>query len=161
MGNLEVSDSYRIIDEPEPNRLSQWAVDPLWPFLAVMLGGAGIGLLWFAFNAVALGSGSRSKELTLAAASFVGAMALTLLGFYLVNRDVLTVDNLPYWAIVLVVYKVGLAYFIHLSQARSSELFTYFGGRLKSGMLVLFAAILLRGVWISVVDSTFWILVLG
>lgn len=156
-----MSSGYRIIDEPEPNRLSKWAVNPLWPFLTVMLGGAGIGLAWFSFNAVALGGGSRNRELLLAGASLTGAMVLTTVGLYLYQRGVLTADNLPYWATVLLVYKVGLAYFIHLSQVRSAELFAYFGGQLKNGMFVLFGAVLLRGFWVSLLNSTFWVLVLG
>ncbi len=47
---------YRIVDEPVQTRVSRLAVRPLWPWLALALGGAWAGVPWFAVNAFALGS---------------------------------------------------------------------------------------------------------
>jgi len=47
---MSTTDGYRIADEPRPGALSQLAVNPLWPLLAVMLGGTWIAWPWFALN---------------------------------------------------------------------------------------------------------------
>ena len=53
---------YEIIDEPRASRASSLAVDPLWPFLATMLGGAWLGWPWFLVNSHALGSSTKGRE---------------------------------------------------------------------------------------------------
>ena len=37
---LVTGSGYRIADEPRPGAMEHLAVDPLWPFLAIMFGGA-------------------------------------------------------------------------------------------------------------------------
>lgn len=134
--------SYRIVDEPEPGQLARWSVDPLWPMLALMLGGTLIGWLWFAFNAFALGSATRWRELALVGASVAvtGAVALGIL--FGVGAGVLDVRQAAYLAIALPVAKLGFGYAVHLRQTASCELFRYFGGTLRSGWPVLIASFL-------------------
>ena len=45
--------SYRIGDEPQPGPLAQVAVNPVWPLLVVMFGGADLSWPWFALNSLA------------------------------------------------------------------------------------------------------------
>ena len=59
----EAMSSYRLPDEPKPGRLERLVTDPIWPLFATMLAGAWLGLPWFAFNAFALGSPTRWREL--------------------------------------------------------------------------------------------------
>ena len=61
------SDGYHIPDEPRPGGLVRWAVNPVWPFIAVMLGGAWLSWGWFLFNGAAIGSPSRARERLLVA----------------------------------------------------------------------------------------------
>ena len=54
---------YRIADEPAPGSLAVVATSPLWPFIAVMLGGVWLSWTWFAVNSFAVGSPSRRREI--------------------------------------------------------------------------------------------------
>jgi len=69
---------YRIIDEPRPGPLAQIAVNPVWPFLSVMMAGGWLAWPWFALNAFAIGSArKRAEALTVLGATLAaGALAL-------------------------------------------------------------------------------------
>ena len=47
---LVTGSGYRIADEPRPGAMEHLAVDPLWPFLAIMFGGAWLSWPWFVFK---------------------------------------------------------------------------------------------------------------
>ncbi len=153
--------SYRIVDEPKPSPLSKWAVNPFWPFLALMLGGAGVGFAWFAFNAFAMGSATRVREWLLVGAAFVGSALLAGLGMFLMLRGVLDTESIAYAGTLLIIYKLAIGYFLHFSQARSFELFEYFGGTPKNGLIALIALSLTRGTLHQALGSSPWIFVLG
>jgi hypothetical protein len=67
-----------------------------------------------------------------------------VLGLDLVGRGHLDPDHLGYAATILVVWKLGISYRLHLWQARSFELYRYFGGETRNGMLVMFVGMFLR-----------------
>ena len=75
--------AYEIIDEPAPSTLTRFAVSPMFPLLAFMLGGAWLGWAWIAFNGYAFGSATRRRELGVALAAplltFTLCLALALL----------------------------------------------------------------------------------
>ena len=74
--------TYRILDEPRPGGLAHLAVNPLWPLLAVMLGGVWLSWPWFVVNGFAVGSPTRFRELGLAIGGLIGATGLLFgLGF--------------------------------------------------------------------------------
>ena len=64
--------SYRIGDEPRPGALARVAVDPMWPLLAVMLGGVWLSWPWFVLNGVVVGSPTRQGWQRVAGVSFRG-----------------------------------------------------------------------------------------
>lgn len=136
--------TYRIVDEPEPGRLSKLAVNPLWPFLAVMLGGAVFGWAWFALNAVAIGSATRRREIGLLLIGVVGGavVCLAVVGLY----AQLPPGVAPYAFLVVPIWKLGISYLVHLSQTRSIEVFEFQGGTLRNPLPVLLGLWLLRGV---------------
>lgn len=131
------SHTYRLPDEPLPSGLANYAVDPIWPLLAFMLAGNGVGLAWFVFNAIAMGSPTRGRELAYVATSLLGsALLLLLLGMGKSNHW-LEGSQLRYAGLSIVVLKIGMAYVLYLAQNRCFEIWEHFGGRVRNGMPVL------------------------
>ncbi|MGN6151451.1 MAG: hypothetical protein ACTHOH_05495 [Lysobacteraceae bacterium] len=134
---------YRIPDEPRPTGLVRYAVDPMWPLLACMLGGNAIGLLWFAFNTRALGSVSAAREWAYIAASLAGCMLVHFALQDAYTRGWLVDATVPYAVLAFPALKITLAYLLYISQARSAELLAHYGGVLRNGAVGLFGAFLL------------------
>ncbi|WP_394825277.1 hypothetical protein [Pendulispora albinea] len=141
-----MSTAYRIPDEPTPGRLAPYTVHPFWPLITLMLGGAWIGLPWFVFNGVAMGSASLRKEVVAAVAAPLGAVAMLYGSIYLGGTFfALSQRALPYLFVLVVATKLGFGYWLYLSQQRSFEIYRHFGGPVRQGMLVALGATLLRG----------------
>lgn len=135
---------YRIPDEPRTTGLVKYAVDPMWPLLATMLAGNGIGLLWFAFNTRALGSVSAAREYGYALLSPLACVAVFLAIAAGVESRWLPNDaSVEYAKLAYPAVKLTFAYLLYLSQARSAELLTHYGGTLRNGAIGLFACFLL------------------
>ena len=135
---------YAIIDEPSPGPLARLSVNPFWPFLALMLAGAWIAWPWFVLNALAMGSATRRREIALCAAGLLGSVALAVVAGVLLGDGVLSAESLPYALIVFMVFKLGIGYAVHLLQARSAELYVYFGGAMRNGVLVVVVGAIAR-----------------
>lgn len=136
--------TYELIDEPRPGALAKLAVKPIWPLLAVMLGGAWISWPWFVLNGFAVGSPTRRRELLWALAGPAGCFALIVLLGALGSREIVGGLGLRYLAISIVVYKLYVTYMLFSLQSRSFSLYEYFGGPVQNGVLPLVAATLLR-----------------
>lgn len=136
--------TYHIADEPRPSTLARLAVNPFWPLLGVMFGGAWLSWPWFVFNAYAVGSPTRRRELAAAAGGFVGGAGLLYLLLSLIGGEVVPQRGLPYLLTILVLWKLGISYWLYVLQARTFELYTYFGGTVRNGIVVLIAAFLLE-----------------
>ena len=134
---------YRIPDEPRPTGLVKYAVDPMWPLLACMLAGNGLGLLWFACNSRALGSVSAAREWLYIAASVVGCIVVHFTRQSAYEQGWLVRAAVPYAVLAFPALKITLAYLLYLDQARSAELLTHYGGTLRNGAIGLFATFLL------------------
>ena len=128
---------YRLPDEPIPGGLSRYAVDPMWPLLALMLAGNAFGLAWFAFNSVALGSPSRNREWMYVALNLLGSAALVLLLAMASSNGWLDASALRYAGLSLIALKLMCGYSIYLSQQRSCELWEHFGGKPANGLPVV------------------------
>ncbi|MFZ5636965.1 MAG: hypothetical protein ACOY82_10335 [Pseudomonadota bacterium] len=129
---------YRIPDEPRPTGLIRYAVDPLWPLLAIMMSGNALGLAWFAFNSRALGSVSAMREWAYIAGSLLGCVAIA----FLIRTAVLSgwlpdKASFEYAALAFAALKLSLGYALYIEQARSAELVVHFGGRLRNGLFGL------------------------
>lgn len=136
--------TYELIDEPKPGALAKLAVRPIWPLLAVMLGGAWVSWPWFVLNGFAVGSPTRRRELLWALAGPAGCFALIVLLGILGSREIVTGLGLRYLSISIVVFKLYVTYMLFTLQSRSFSLYEYFGGEVRSGLLPLIAATLLR-----------------
>jgi hypothetical protein len=129
--------AYRLPDEPLPSGLAKWAVDPLWPLLGVMFGGNGLGMAWFVFNGLALGSPTRGREWTVVAANLVGCLAVAIAASVLRGNGLLAKDEVAYVLLLAVTIKLVAAYALYMMQARCFELWEYFGGRARNGLAVV------------------------
>lgn len=132
---------YHIQDEPRPGTLARLTVNPVFPLLAMMMAGSWLGLPWFVFNAFALGSVTRRKELGIALGVVPGTLLLYLLLGLLYTRGVLPERALPYAAVGITVWKLTLGYVLFELQQRSFALHEYYGGPVRNGALVLVAGI--------------------
>jgi hypothetical protein len=136
--------TYRIIDARQPSRVGHLAVNPYFPLLSLMLGGGWIGWPWFAFNAVALGSYTRTREIVVSAAAAAGVPALALALGYLYTRGLFGETAFPYCQLLVVVLKLSCGYFVNAWQERASQLREHFDSPLRNGMGVVVAATWLR-----------------
>jgi hypothetical protein len=153
--------SYRILDEPAPGKLANLSVNPFWPILALMLGGAWVGWPWLALNSLAIGSASQRRELFAIAAGWLsGALLLSAL-IVIDARKLLDPRWLPYLKILIPALKLSFGYAVFHMQERSFELYEYFGGRVRNGAFVVVAAFLLTPNLFKAVGDSFWRLVLA
>jgi hypothetical protein len=135
---------YTLLDEPRRSGLSEWCVNPLWIFLACLLGGISIGWAWFLWNSFALGSATKKKEVALVLLGVAGSAAFWFLAFRLLEGGQLSSSGLPYFHLLLTALQLGVTYLLHLAQQRSFELHEYFGGRVRNGMMLLIGLSVLR-----------------
>jgi hypothetical protein len=135
---------YRIPDEPVPGRWSTFAVNPMWPLLSLMLGGSWISILWFVFNAFAIGSHDRRRQVGLAALALVGTVVITFGIFYLAHVKILTGDtHFRFARLALMLWKLTFAYVLMNAQMRSFSLYEYYGGLVRNGLYPLIGAFVL------------------
>lgn len=132
--------SYRILDEPQPGPMAQLAVQPFWPLLAVMFGGAWLSWPWFAVNGYAIGSPTRKRELTLAVAGFAGTFFLLVFLTGILDSGLLPEVAGRYLPVALSVWKLGVSYWLFAMQSRTFDLYQHFGGPVRNGILVVLAA---------------------
>ena len=124
---------YRILDEPRPSGLNTIVVDPMWPLLATMMVGGGIGLAWLTLNAWAVGSPTRIRESLICLGGLVGSLVL----FVVLASLKLDEATLRYSFIAVIVVKLAAAYWASSLQQQAVELYDYFNGRKQNGLIVL------------------------
>ncbi len=137
---------YRLADEPRPGGLAHLAVNPFWPFLAVMFGGVWLSWPWFVVNGFAVGSPTRRKEVAIAIGGFTLTGLLVLLIVGLAATGHVPQDGLPYAFLALTAVKLGVTYWIHLLQSSTFEVYEYYGGAVRQGFLVILGAFFLSRV---------------
>ena len=154
-----MTQGYRILDEPRPGPYAHLAVNPFWILLASMLGGAWLAWPWFIFNAFAIGSASRVKEIALVLAGIAGSVVLFFGIEALLASSVLDQRSAAYAVLVVVAYKLGISYVLHLLQSRSFQLHEYFGGAVRNGMLLVIVGLLARGSVLQKLEGSMWLVV--
>lgn len=154
--------TYQIADEPIETSLRSYVVQPSAPLLAAMLAGTWLSWPWFAFNAIAMGSPTRRKEVALCAAAFVGTGLLAALVLALIDAGVIP-DGLPLRLAMLaiVAFKLGITYYLSEVQARTFHVYEYYGGPVRSPRAVLTAGYLLRGIVVGLSDDPLWVIIVA
>lgn len=136
--------SYQIIDEPAPGPLARFACNPIFPFLSFLIGGLWIAWPWLAFNGIAIGSPTRSRELMWLGGSVVAVGVIIIVLSQLILAEILVGPASRYAALSIPIVKLAALYAVYVLQARTIEIYEYYGGVLRNGLLVLVAMILLR-----------------
>lgn len=153
--------AYRIPDEPLGGGLRGWVIEPFWPLLAVMFAGAWFSAGLFAINAWFLRGPTWGREIALAAAMLVGTVVLVLTIDAIYASGMLSERTLKYAFLVIVVWKLALAYWMFFLQQTGFALYEYFGGKAQSGLLILIAGAFLRSYVTSAVDHPLWRIVVS
>jgi hypothetical protein len=154
--------TYQIADQPHDSALRDYTVAPSAPLLAHMLCGAWLGWPWFAFNAFAMGSPTRRKELAVCAAGFLGTALLAAIVIALFDRGLLP-EGAPIRIAVVAVtaYKMVVSYYLHQLQSTTFEIYRYYGGPVRNSRFVIIAGVVLRGTVLGLVDSDLWVIVVS
>ena len=157
-----MSVGYHIQDEPIGGQRRVPALDPFWPLVAMMFGGAWLGAATFAFNAWMLRGPTWLREIGFAVAILAGA-PLILIGLALArSAGALPGAAFDYAMLLIVAWKLGLAYWIFFLQQSSYALYEYFGGAANRaravpiGALLVFAGGYLKPQVVKAVGSPLW-----
>jgi hypothetical protein len=154
--------SYQIADEPVETSLRAYVVRPSVPLLASMLAGAWLSWPWFAFNAIAMGSPTRRKEIALCIAAFAGTGVLGAVVIALARAGVITAGApLRLALLAIVTFKLTITYYISMVQERTFHVYEYYGGPVRAAGAILSAGYLLNGLVIGLSDDPLWIIIVS
>lgn len=154
--------SYQIADEPVETSLRAYVVRPSVPLLAIMVGGAWLSWPWFAFNAIAMGSPTKCKEIALCVAAFLGTGVLGALVIALARAGIIPSGApLRLALLAIVTFKLTITYYIAMVQERTFHVYEYYGGPVRAGGGILAAAYWLNGFVIGLSDDPLWIIIVS
>jgi hypothetical protein len=157
-----LSVTYHIQDEPLGGRRQLPALDPFWPLVAMMFGGAWLGAAAFAVNAWLLRGPTWAREFGLAFAILAGAPVILLLLAFARGSGWLSDAAFQYALLLIIAWKLGLAYWIFFLQQSSYALYEYFGGAANRaqvvpvGVLLVFAGGYLKPQVVKAFASPLW-----
>lgn len=154
--------TYKLPDEPNPGVMQQSVVNPMWPLFAVMFAGAWLSLPWFLFNAYAIGSPTRVKETLLIVLGTLALAALIYGEMQLFAHFGIAEVYMKYGFQVVVICKLGLAYWLFLLQGRTFEIYEHFNGKPSNGVApLLIGVIFLDKRVLALSDNPLWILLVS
>jgi hypothetical protein len=155
--------SYQIADQPVESSLRHYVVRPSAPLLAAMVAGAWLAWPWFAFNAIAMGSPTRRRELGLCAAAFVITGVLAAILIALVEHEVIPIEGMPlrFALLAIVTFKLGISYYIATIQGRTFAIYEYYGGPIRPANRISSAGWILRGIVINLIDHPLWVIIVA
>jgi len=154
--------TYHIADEPIETSLRAYVVRPSTPLFAIMLGGAWLSWPWFAFNAIAMGSPTRRKEIALCLAAFLGTGLLGALVIALARAGVIgSGAPLRLALLAIVTFKLTITYYISMVQERTFHVYEYYGGPVRAAGAILAAGYLLNDLVIGLSDNPLWIIIVS
>jgi hypothetical protein len=115
----------------------QPVVQPAWPLLAFMFAGVWLAWPWFLLNEYLMRSDDLQRQAKVVLLGFVGAFGLAFLVIALYNRQILDLREARYAMLLLLTWKLGISYALHSRQSQSYQLWSYFGGEGRSGVMVV------------------------
>ncbi|HWO27110.1 MAG TPA: hypothetical protein VNO30_50620 [Kofleriaceae bacterium] len=149
--------TYAIADEPIETSRRHLVVNPSAPLLAEMLCGTWLSLPWFAWNAIAMGSPTRRKEIALCALSLVVTAVLAAAVLALREGGVIESRTMLRCALLgIITWKLAMAQAIYTLQSRTFHVYEYYGGPVRPASYVLSTGWLLRDVVIGLSDDPLW-----
>lgn len=149
--------TYQIADEPTDSSLRDYVVRPHVPLLAAILCGAWLAWPWFAFNAYAMGSPTRRKELALVAGAFAATFALAV-GMLVLFHYGLLPSGVPTRLALLAIttFKMGVSYYLSTVQDRTFHVYEYYGGEVRDARRIISAGWFASGLVIGLSDHPLW-----
>ncbi len=156
--------TYQIADEPTPpESFKSLVCKPNAPLLAAMICGAWLAWPWFAVNAIARGSPTRRHELLACAAGAIGSIALRGIAiFVLIKLGVIESRvTLEIALLGVTTWKLGMAQYVCKLQSRTFEVYTYYGGAVRSPRAMLIAGTYLRTLVLGLVDHPLWVIIVA
>ncbi len=154
--------TYHIADEPIETSLSAYVVQPSMPLLAAMLAGAWLSWPWFAFNAIAMGSPTKKKEIALVVTAFVVTAVLAAILIALVRSDVIESSLIIRLSVLAIVtFKLAITYYIATVQSRTFHVYQYYGGHVRNAMPILSGGYFLRTIIIGLFAHPLWVIVVS
>jgi hypothetical protein len=150
--------TYQIADEPAAgDRRGYFVFRPDAPLLGAMLCGSWLAFPWFAVNALALGSPTARREVTLAAFALAIKVALAFTIYALVDAGVIESRLALRLALLgLSACKFGMAYALSIIQARTFEVYEYYGGAVQRTFIVIVAARYVTPLLFGLSPSPIW-----
>lgn len=154
--------SYTIADEPHESSLSAYACKPDAPLLAMMMCGSWLAWPWFIFNAIALGSPTKRKEIGLCLLAIGGTFALGWVVLELLGAGIITIGA-PFKLCVLAIsaWKLAIAYWVSTIQARTFHVYEYYGGTVRSSAAVISVGYYLADAVFALSDDPLWIIIVA
>lgn len=155
--------TYRIADEPVPvTTFKDLAVAPNALMIAAMVCGAWLAWPWLAFNALALGSPTRRREIAWCGIGLAGTIVLAVLVFALVHAGVIESRVALEVALLAVTgWKLGVAYVVVAMQQRAFQVYSSLGGTAKNARPVISAGWFVRGIVADAVDHPLWPIIIA
>jgi hypothetical protein len=154
--------AYAIPDEPTKTNFGHLVVRPGAPLLATMLCGAWLAWPWFIFNAIAMGSPTRRKEIAMCLAGIAGTAALGMVTLALIDAGIITTrTQIRLAALAISTWKLGMAYWVTIVQSRTFHVYTYYGGRVRSSAGVLGAGYWIGSLLLGLVDDPLLIIIIS
>jgi hypothetical protein len=155
--------SYQIADEPlPPDSLKSLVCRPAAPLLAAMVCGAWLAWPWFAFNAIAIGSPTKRRELAWCAAGMLGSAAMAIVIFALVRAGIIESRLTMEIALLgVTAWKLGVAQYVCELQSRTFEVYTFYGGAVRSPRAVIMVGWWLRALVLGLVDHPVWVIIVA
>lgn len=155
--------TYAIADEPHDTPWKQLVVSPTGPMIGEIVCGSWLSLPWFVANAIALGSPRRRREIALVVLQLVVTIGLGSLLIWADDRELIESRTLLQLAVlVIVTWKLGIAYLITRLQLGAYQVYELEGGAVRSTTFVIAAGILIRPYVQGLSDDPlWWIIVMG
>jgi hypothetical protein len=154
--------AYQIADEPQVSELSAYVVRPTAPLIASMVCGAWLAWPWFAFNAFAMGSPTKKKELALCGAAFAGTAVMAAVLVWLVESELVKSVLVIRLALLgITVYKLTMSQYISTVQSRTFHVYQYYGGAVRAAGKVIAVGALARLQIFGLIEDPFWLILLS
>ncbi len=118
--------TYQISDVPQLTGRARWVVNPMFPLLAAMLGGALPAWVWFSINSVAMNSPTRRGDIAIASTGLI--ISALMVGSILLatGQGHISTVLMPYCLLLVTVMKLSIAYTLYMRQAQPYAVFSYY-----------------------------------
>jgi hypothetical protein len=151
---------YQIIDEPTPGPLARVIVNPFWPLLGLMLGGAWLAWPWFLLNSHALGSATKRREQLLVGAAVLGSIVLAFLVAATVPSEQ-AFKPFGYALLGMRAFKLAMGYLLLTTQRPSFQIHETFGGKSLNAVAIIAVGYGLRSLLLGKIENLVLLLVLA